>query len=208
MILTVPVQGYNAAPPLYSQFEGVFLRFQANHAIPSCFYAGRFLSTHPDATGTDKFSVDRLTFDSGGSSLDYGAGEQVVISASRFANVLFASRTLQQRIGYLDEIRVLREGRLTEFTDEIFEGLESYDESYEKTRLWIPPLKNAWGDFSRIAKRKGRLAMNRYEWRFIREESGGRCWVTGRQIKVKGFDLKGHLDRVFDTDPYSFRNCI
>ncbi|KAG0315048.1 hypothetical protein BGZ97_008707 [Linnemannia gamsii] len=50
----------------------------------------------------------------------------------------------------------------------------------------------------------GRLQMTRYEWRYLLECADGRSMVTGLPFGQDG----RHIDRVFNMDAYSLKNCL
>ncbi|KAG0064583.1 hypothetical protein BGZ90_002139 [Linnemannia elongata] len=158
---TLVVQGYNTIPAQYSEWEEIQLRLLVSSSVPRCFYTNQELSMHPHTCATTKLSFDRLVFDHQGKSLPYEDQNQVIVTASLFINRL----TLQQRVDRLEQLRLAPTDGSFDAADAAFGKVELYDDIMERKRGWTPSLDKAWETFASRARSRGRLEMNKYEYR-------------------------------------------
>ncbi|KAH7052738.1 hypothetical protein BKA57DRAFT_533907 [Linnemannia elongata] len=202
-VWTLVVQGYNTIPAQYSEWEEIQLRLLVSSSVPRCFYTNQELSMHPHTCATTKLSFDRLVFDHQGKSLPYEDQNQVIVTASLFINSFMHRLTLQQRVDRLEQLRLAPTDGSFDAADAAFGKVELYDDIMERKRGWTPSLDKAWETFASRARSRGRLEMNKYEYRYLLE-CGSVSMVTGLPFGRDG----RHIDRVFNSDAYSMKNCI
>ncbi|KAG0008438.1 hypothetical protein BGZ80_003448, partial [Entomortierella chlamydospora] len=205
-MMTVAVQGFSFGPARYEPSEVIYLRSMAARSDMHCFWTGLPLSLDPKSGPAIRFSLDRTIFVKG-KALDYGSEDQVLVAASLFSNCFFGARNVKQRVQYLNNIeRGWAENIL--WADRAIKNLqEGFDIEREKKRVWTKEWNKKWGEFLRSKKKighKDRIEWSQWEWRYFRETCGGRSLVTGQLLD--GADA--NIDRVFDSDGYSTKNCI
>jgi hypothetical protein len=111
---------------------------------------------------------------------------------------------MDERVQQLDRIRLARTDGTFELGDEAFHRVSLYNDLEERKRDWTEELSKSWDAFSTRAMANGRLQMTRYEWRYLLECADGRSMVTGLPFGQDG----RHIDRVFNMDAYSLKNCL
>ncbi|KAG0324774.1 hypothetical protein BGZ99_001443 [Dissophora globulifera] len=205
-ILTVVVQGFSTGPAQYNPQETLHIEAFAPKADHVCFWTGLPLSFDTHAAPISKFSLDRTTFVDG-RALNYGSEDQTIVAASLFINCFFGARNPQQRAEYLNDIEQgWDEGVI--WADHAIKTLnQGFDLEAEMKREWSKEWSDKWYTYVNSRATRGKehhIKWDKWEWRFFKETCAGRSLVTGQYIQGR----EAHIDRVFDDDTYTSRNCI
>ncbi|KAF9315789.1 hypothetical protein BG003_002635, partial [Podila horticola] len=122
---------------------------------------------------------------------------QLILASSMFINTFFGDRDLDGRIRlvlHLWNNRAVNRAR----ADAIMDILEKYDENREKAIPWTDKDETALRDFNK-RRTEGRVAWNRYEFRFFKRGCRSTCLVTGLQFD----DDVMNVDRICDEGVYA-----
>ncbi|KAG9060867.1 hypothetical protein KI688_007936 [Linnemannia hyalina] len=151
---------------------------------------------------TKKFTADRTVFHEG-RALGYGAKGRLLVASSDF----LMDRTLAQRIQYLNKIEEEWEEGV-KWADQVIRELrDGFEPSKWEDVVWTNDWENRWNVFVKnkaFSGHKERVVWSKHEWRFFVERCQGRSLVTGQVLEGRAC----HVDRVFNSDSYSVKNCL
>jgi len=118
----------------------------------------------------------------------------------------FQDRTIKQRIQYLERIEQgWDEG--VRWADGIISELQEYDPESEGKKAWTSQWDSRWKAFVRNKEATGhgeRVLWGKNEWCFFARSCQGRSLVTGQVLERTDC----HIDRIFNSDGYTVRNCL